>query len=239
MADIVIADTRSSVLARKKKRVRKPSTRRFIDPLAPSLLASTHSTRSVPGTESFLSPGISLPQEVKYNDITLAAVPTAQDLWRMYNGSALFSIAQGLQTFERIGRTIRVVGIVLRAAIETIGDPRTHVPFVMDFLWDQRVKAGAEVIDPDVLDVYAGIPQYNLPNALYNSRFKFIKRVELHPKHARSTLNVAIPCNKLVCYDFPTVGADSLANVNLWLTVASAYNSYNITGRLRILYVDA
>jgi hypothetical protein len=93
MADtlIRIADSRWSLAGvtstAKKKRYRKPSTRRFVDPLAPSLLSSTHAThttRSVPGTESFVIPGVSLPQEVKYNDITLAAVASHDSKFMAY-----------------------------------------------------------------------------------------------------------------------------------------------------------
>lgn len=192
-----------------------------------------------------------LPQEVKFFDYPLNSRGFG---WHYLATDALLNINQGYDASERIGRSIRVVGVVLRASVDsfTFQDlVRKPVPYTVDFVWNNMPG----VLAPRIEEIYAPIegqipdlaPYYPaLPNLSYSSKYAFIKRVSREPKHQISTLNVAFSCNKLINFETYDDGSTrQLTSSELLLTCASQPDVYNnepqleVLGLLRILYVDA
>lgn len=199
----------------------------------------------VGGAAAYMAPGMQLPQEVKYKDTAIANVPNQTGDWTIVCGNALFGIVQGSGNNQRIGRSIRVVGMVLRAAIVTngaaAGAAPSPQPYTMDFIWDRQCNGDLAT----VTQIYTGATRFQLPNPLYESRFKFIKRVERDAtlQQAWTTANVNIKCNKVVEFDASSGAAGAitdLSGTNLLITMSSADIAPVITGMVvRILYVDA
>ena len=201
---------------------------------APSLLAVA------PGSASTYAFVPNLPQEVKFRDIRVDWNNTYFDGWSYVLTSPCESINQGYGPSERIGRTIRVVGIVLRASVESVSTvlDLTPVsrPYTIDFLWDNRANDGIRPID----EVYGAnqniVPVQGLPNPLYSTKYQWIKRVDREPKHNFTTVNVTIPCNKVIDYTL----AGDYPLTELYVTASCETTTYlALDGRLRLLYVDA
>lgn len=193
------------------------------------------------------------PLEVKTYDIAcngtaLSASGFSHILTTVPAGGTQQSPIAGIQTGPnsnaRIGRQIRVVGIVLRGLINSSNQVTTEgEPYTMDVIWDSQSNG---VLAPtNVIYDVAGGPGavINLPNANYAKRFTFIKRLEVTGRAgiptAVSIVNCTIKTNRLVNFDASTGNTSDVEKNNLLLTFASVDPTATFTGVVRFLYVDA
>lgn len=158
--------------------------------------------------------------------------------------SPISGIRVGASFNARIGRQIRVVGIVVRGLINSSNQVTTEgEPYTMDVIWDSQ--ANGVLAPTNVLYDVAGGPGavINLPNANYAKRFTFIKRLEVTGRAgiptAVSIVNCTIKTNRLVCFDSDTGLTNDVEKNNLLLTFASVDPTATFTGVVRFLYVDA
>ncbi len=177
--------------------------------------------------------------ELKYFDLNVST-SVQNEFWNIIGSLALCSITQGTGNSQRIGRKIRVRGIVLRgkALIGNIpeGSGRYPGPYTMDFLWDKQCNGAVA----QVTDIYSTANAQGLPNPLFDDRFKFIKRVARDDPNSPYTLvNTKINCNQVITYDASTGNITDLSTVNLLLTMVTPFDATpTFTGILRVLYVD-
>ena len=202
-----------------------------------------------------MTAGVQKPQEVKFYDQRILQGITPDEGWSFLVpiGAGLGSIAdmrQGTGPSERIGRSIRVVGIVLRVEVECQGfdpDPPpgyrpSSVPYTVDLLWDLR-PAGPPNVDPGLIydeANYINAPQSAVPTVINLSRFKFIKRVErsdMSPTKLFSMVNMNIQCNKVIEFKDASTDYQSVT-VQPNLVISSAAG-LACSGTVRYLYVDA
>ena len=205
---------------------------------APSLLAVA------PGSASTYAFVPNLPQEVKSCDITVSTLAPLG--WQYLISDTFADISNGFAGDQRVGRSIRVVGIVFRASVLSCfqfpDEAITPLPYTIDFMWNHR----STIQPPDITEIYLrpGDQYYkSLPNPAL-PLLKFIKRVQREPKQNFTTVNVNIACNKVITWaSFPTFAPDT----ELYITCANQYSSapdpssfpLSIVSRLRVLYVDA
>jgi len=205
-----------------------------------------------PGSASAYAFVPNLPQEVKFKDIDVALDPYAiPQGWHFVSSLNLHAITPGTGPSQRIGRSIRLVGIVARMSIENppVRDPFLR-PYTLDFIWDRTPDLN-QLAPPSLAQIYgsADAPgihpdlQY-LPIPEHLSRFKFIKRVERCSKHVNSTLNFSHSCNELVTYSDSYIYR--IPSIDLLITAVvptvqgvSPQSPLFIRGVLRLLYVDA
>lgn len=186
-------------------------------------------------------------QEVKYKEFTTATnFQPATNGWAFLNTTLLSTIIQGTGPNDRIGRNIRVVGVVVRALVNT-DITGFFSPSSMDLVWDNQFNG----ILPGVSEIYnstlppnvATATGHSLPNPLFDQRFKFAKRVQIkNPNSALNLVDFNYTCNKIIEYKASTLtGAiTDLSASNIYLTFCSPGDSApQIDYSLRILYVDA
>jgi len=184
-------------------------------------------------------------QEVKYKDFvtTDAGVPVGSS-YAFINQTILASIQQGTGPNDRIGRNIRVVGVVVRALINTDVVPGTgtlYAPSTMDLVWDNQFNG----VGPLVSDIYLTGPgnivySHSLPNPLFDNRFKFAKRTQVkNPNGSLNLVDISYTCNKLIEYKASTGVVTDLTSCNLYLMMSTPGDTGNIAYSLRVLYVDA
>ena len=192
----------------------------------------------VGGATSTLSPSAPAPSpEVKYKDYNLVASPGTGG-WSIISSDSIYSIAQGTGYDQRVGRKIKVVGLVIRSAVSTSNVTTTPPgPYTMDVLWDNQMNGTI----PAITDIYVGGTSINLPNPLVDSRFQFIRRIGYNnPQSQHSLVNATISCNKLIEYKASTNLPADLTASNLLITFCSPYTSSpQLSGVVRVLYVDA
>uniref|UniRef100_UPI004048B147 hypothetical protein n=1 Tax=Yoonia sp. TaxID=2212373 RepID=UPI004048B147 len=163
--------------------------------------------------------------ELKYFDLNVAT-SVQNEFWNIIGSLALCSITQGTGNSQRIGRKIRVRGIVLRgkALIGNVpeGSGRYPGPYTMDFLWDKQCNGAV----PQVTDIYSTANAQGLPNPLFDDRFKFIKRLARDDPNSPYTLvNTKINCNQVITYDASTGNITDLSTVNLLLTMVTPFDA--------------
>jgi hypothetical protein len=145
----------------------------------------------VNGGHAVMIPNVLPPvQEVKYKErvtLTGSTVP-ANAGFTIIDSSVLQSIVQGTGTSDRIGRNIRVVGVVVRALVNSdivTGSGDLYSPVCMDLVWDNQCNG----VNAVVADIYsAPTLGHTLPNPLFDNRFKFSKRVQI--KQPQGSLNM-------------------------------------------------
>ncbi len=182
-------------------------------------------------------------QEVKFKDrVTIGTVP-ANSGFTIIDGSVLPSILLGPGANDRIGRNIRVVGVVVRALVNTdvvTGSGALYAPSTMDLVWDNQCNGVAALVS----DMYSNPTQgHSLPNPIFDNRFKFAKRSQI--KQPQGTLNLvdfSYTCNKLIEYKVnvvPGTVAD-LTSTNLYLVLSTPGDATSVVEfSIRVLYVDA
>lgn len=189
-------------------------------------------------------------QEVKTYDVSLSGTANSiSGFAHILNLAAtpqspIAGIRVGAASSQRIGRQIRVVGVVLRGVINSSNQVTTEgEPYTMDVIWDSQSNG---VLAPTniIYDVAGGAGSIvNLPNANYAKRFTFIKRLELNGRAgiptAQSIVNCTIKTNRLVNFDSDTGLTNDVEKNNLLLTFASVDPTATFTGVVRFLYVDA
>ena len=176
------------------------------------------------------------PPEVKFFDVPLTVASTSN--WQFVNTDSIFSIIQGTGANERIGRKIRVKGIVIRALVNTaIGSTTFASPWTIDLLWDQQANGAL----PAVTEVYTAAAPTSLPNPLFDERFQFIKRVSNNDPNAQlNIVNQSVKCDKVITYDKNTGTIVDLSSTNLIISYCTPGDAIPLLdGTVRILYVDA
>lgn len=179
---------------------------------------------------------IAPPPEVKFKDFNVLAAPATAN-WTIINSSSIFGINQGTGPSERIGRKIKVVGIVLRISVNTDIAASLFSPYTMDVLWDNQCNGAL----PAITDIYVGAGGINLPNPLVDERFQFIQRIKQNnPNTAVTIVDRSIKCNKTIDYKDTINAVTDLTGSNLIITFTSPSDATPaLSGIVRILYTDA
>ena len=182
--------------------------------------------------------------ECKYNDTPLL-VGTFPVGWTDISTSGLnvspFSnIFQGTGPSNRIGRKIRVIGIVVRLISVANG-----APLAFDLVRDKQCN-GVAATAAQVYTTPADPASF--PNPLEETRFQFMKRVE-NKNNALAlngagefTVSYSVKCNITVEYGQNLATIDALTSDNLTLFAcgtSTAVNQKIQSGQIRVLYVDA
>uniref|UniRef100_UPI004047FFC1 hypothetical protein n=1 Tax=Limnohabitans sp. TaxID=1907725 RepID=UPI004047FFC1 len=182
--------------------------------------------------------------EVKFFDTTLSVSGVAnvwQDLQPGLPLTFLSGIVQGTGPNQRIGRKIKVCGIILQHAwTQTDG-----APWKIDVIRDKQCNG----VQATAAQIYSVPNQFNgLPNPFEETRFQFVKRLQsFNPAQAlgiatgtTQNVSIALKANFTVEYSGNTGGVGDLTSDNLLLFCSSptAMTILN-RGYLRILYTDA
>lgn len=191
----------------------------------------------VGGASQRLSAGLPPPPEVKNRDIAISNTYAAVDVnaWKLISTDTIFPIVQGVGTNNRIGRKIRVIGLVLRMHA-IIGSTSNPAPSTVDLVWDKSPNGAL----PTIGQIYGGSSILALPNPDYAERFQFLKRIEINPPGNAVTTcrNCTLKMNHTVVFDKNDTLITDLETGNL-VVVASAKATGSFEGTLRVLYVDA
>jgi hypothetical protein len=177
--------------------------------------------------------GVPFPHEVKYRDIDLVQPAVGSGgTWSYLVDNALAPIKQGTGSGNRIGRSIRVVGVVYRMMLLSYG---SQFPYTMDVIWDASPKSTI----PQITEIYTSSALWALPNPNFGHRFQFAKRLaNQDPNSERNLLSGMLECNKVVTYTGNTGSIADVENNSLLVTFA-ALNEPVVGGTLRVLFVDA
>lgn len=232
----------ASVRARPNAKYRRGPYRKRL-PYRMPYPSKLRTIRSVPGARPTMSVGLPRPQEVKYCDINSTdgtldpskwtQPSTGGGNWHLLSTNSVGAITQGGGNSQRLGREIRVVGIVYRMNVFTA---TSAGPSTIDFVWDSQCNN----LPPGNVDIiYNNVSRTALSNPLHEERFTFLKRLETRdPQNQNVTLSGMIKCNKQITYSGNTGFTNSVVTNNLVVT-CSAQTIPTITGSYRILYVDA
>lgn len=190
-------------------------------------------------------------QEVKTFNIDVNGVsPSGGGFTTMYssataiNAAFLGGIIPGAGPTERIGRQIRVVGLVLRGFIVCPNAiyPNEGVPYTIDMLWDKQPN-GFIATPLTIYDQSPSASIINLPNANFTKRFSFVKRIQMSGRAgiptARQLIDATIRTNKLVSYDNAAANASSVEQNSFLISWCSDVVASTFSGVLRVMYVDA
>lgn len=209
----------------------------------PRVPKSVISQVGVAGAVSRMTAGPQQPQEIKQVEINTIIDTPLTGNWHYLNAtSALLSqVRVGAAANQRVGKKIRVVGIMLRGTANT-ADPSVggsgigNEPFCIDMIWDTQCN-GAQA---NLAAVYSTVAFESLPNVLYQDRFRWIKRYNHAGGNGATTaVNMTAKCNKLIEYIQDTGAVVDLMKTNLLVTFATSDTNPTFIGTLRILYVDA
>lgn len=175
------------------------------------------------------------PPELKYLDINIST--STGTSWQILSTLALASIVQGTGNQQRIGRKIRVKGVVFRA-ISTLGVASNNAqnPFTIDFIWDKQCNGAT----PTIGTIYQNGAAQNLPNPDNDERFVWQKRVSRDdPNSNFQIVNTSFKCNKLITYDGSTGNMSDLTSTNLLVTYVCPFDADpTLTAVMRILFID-
>ena len=182
--------------------------------------------------------------EVKSALNAITVVGTAGNFVQFDNGDLLSSIVQGTEPYQRIGRKIRVIGIIVRMDFQVPPGPWTF-----DLVRDKQCNG----ITATTSLVYSDPTKWSTPpNNLYEERFQFMKRTEnlnssQEPFGASgnfTTVGISYQkkCNFVVEYAASTGATADLVSDNLLFFGCNGNASGPISpsnkGFIRFLYVD-
>jgi len=149
-------------------------------------------------------------------------------------------IVQGTGPSQRIGRKIRVIGIVVRLIAIANG-----APLAFDLVIDKQCNGA--VAGAGQVYLTPGDPA-SFPNPFEETRFQFLKRVE-NKNYALAlngagefTVSYTVKCNKMVEYQTSTGAVGDLTSDNLTMfacATSGAVAQKIQSGQIRVLYVDA
>ena len=154
--------------------------------------------------------------------------------------SPFAQIVQGTGPSQRIGRKIRVIGIVVRLIAVANGSP-----LAFDLVIDKQCN-GAPATVAQVYSTPADPASF--PNPFEETRFQFLRRVEnknyalANSGQGEFTVSYTVKCNKVVEYNATTGNISDLTSDNLYMfaCATSTLAAQKIqSGQLRVLYVDA
>lgn len=212
----------------------------------PRKKARVVSQRPVPGAFARMTVGIPRPQEVKVQEINVNHTGVSGG-WQFIGSTGyglMGSIVQGTDFGNRIGRDIRVVGIVYRlSCISASGTAGSYdpLPYTVDMLWDSQSNGQI----PNIANIYQTTVRTALTNPEFEDRYTFIKRCEVRdPQQRTTTLSGMIKTNRLVSYvgsgaTPDPLGVLSVLKNNFLITCSSADSTPTFVGTIRVLYVDA
>jgi hypothetical protein len=193
-----------------------------------------------------------LAPEVKYIEggFTSPAAGTAGN-WVTLNNLLAANIVQGTGTNNRIGKNIRIVGIVYRMAVKygtSVTTPASEIgrPYTIDFIWDKKPTNVSATIQEIYDSAAAGgaIDGTILPNPRQETRFTWQKRIEkAAPNGDFSLVAGSFKCNKFVSYSGNSgiLGEQEQNDliVNFGHCALEVTNRASLSGRIRMLFVDA
>lgn len=191
-----------------------------------------------------MTAGLPPPPEIKNFDSTISiASDYADTKIQISPDDILAGIVQGASPNQRVGRTIRVVGLVLRLTCQAVADganPPLSQPYTVDVLWDNQTSNATPAAPPDITEVYTGPQMDALPNVNFSERFQFFKRFNSPPARSEyvSIVNATLKCSKIVEYKASTAALSDLTKCNLLMYMVSPGN-FQVEGTVRVLYVDA
>lgn len=179
------------------------------------------------------------PQEIKYFDSTGSGV-IGTPLWSIISSASVHGITIGGGPSQRIGKNIRVVGLVFRATVQTdvaIPAAGTAVPFTMDFILDRQCNG----LLATAAEMYSTSTGNSLPNPLYDTRFKFLKRVaNKNPNSPYTQVDFNIKMNELFEFKDTSGTIADLSTKNIYVSyVSPADAASGVNYYMRVLYVDA
>jgi len=183
--------------------------------------------------------------EVKFSDLPLT-VGTFPFGWtdistQAGNISPFSLITFGTSPLERIGRKIRVIGIIVRAVCESAGAPMSF-----DLVVDKQCN-GVTATAAQVYTTPADPSSF--PNPYEETRFRYLKRIE--NKNNALAVNavgqylVSFQVKTNLMVEFNNGGGQTVANLtsdNLILFACSCTTGALqkiVSGQIRVLYVDA
>lgn len=190
----------------------------------------------VPGANAYVPRSLySAPPELKYFDINLASGTGTS--WQILSNQSLCSIVQGTGASQRIGRKIRVKGVVFRGT-STLGVSTNNAwnPYTIDFIWDKQCNGASPLIG----SIYVNGAAQNLPNPENDERFMWQKRYAKNdPNSNFQLIDTSFKCNKLITYDGSTGSLADLTSTNLLVTYVCPFDADpTLVAVMRILYVD-
>jgi len=183
----------------------------------------------VPGAGTRMSPNVSLSAEVKFKDTAVNFNSLTGD-WALAMNNALAGITQGTGNGNRVGRSIKIVGVIYRFNVFS----GTGQPFSVDIGCDKQANSAIPVIG----DIYASVANTSLPNPVYERRYQFWKRHEV--KDPNSTVTIvsgSINKQQVVNYSGNLGTIADMEDANLFVSI-SATRDVDIEGSFRVLYVD-
>lgn len=197
----------------------------------------------VGGAQQRMTMGLPPPPEIKTYDTSVSAT-TATGNWTRYSPDATIAgIVIGTTSSNRIGRKIRVVGIVVR--MEVTSSVAALYPWTMDLLWDKQPNgASPNLAAGSTNSPYSDVDRNSLPNSNFTQRYQFVKRVQSSPDQSVSTATIdySIKCDKIVSYD-GVAGTIADVETNNLLLLGSVTSPASVglvvQGNIRILFVDA
>ena len=181
--------------------------------------------------------------ECKFFDST-ANCTTATNTWTQVDlGAILSGIVQGTGPSERVGRKIKVVGLVIRLAFTTSASTLWCVDVVRDKQCNGAAATAAQIYT-------LPFEFTSLPSPFEETRFQFIKRfqqqnfVNVGAGGANGQMvSKALKCNFTAEYNANTGAVTDLTSDNLQVymntlnTTAAAIG--NVRSVIRVLYTDA
>ena len=206
---------------------------------APSTARAHLSQAGVPGAKAYMGVGIQQPQEIKNLDVALDHNPLTGS-WSYISSAALALIRVGAGPNQRVGRKIRLMGILLRCTVYTGTAAQTVIgqPYSMHLIKDTQCNGNV----PGTTTVYATPADRNsLPSSLHNQRFNWLKAVEVTQglQTSSSMVTYTHKCNMVVFYDADTGLVSDLERNNIILAFSADTATPTIKGTLRFTYVDA
>ena len=187
--------------------------------------------------------------ECKFFDSPISIAGVTQTWTRIDNNALLSGIIQGTGPQQRVGRKIKVVGIVVRYAFQV-----NQGPYCFDLVRDKQCNGVAAT----AAQIYTNPNEYGaLPNPFEETRFQFMKRLEnYNPAQASPavtntacSISFVKKCSITVEYNGTTGAVADLTsdNVQLYCNSAQVGALAGITntgagaerGIIRVLYTDA
>lgn len=190
----------------------------------------------VPGANAYVPRSLyAAPPELKYFDINLSTGTGTS--WQILSNQSLCSIVQGTGASQRIGRKIRVKGVVFRGT-STLGVSTNNAwnPYTIDFIWDKQCNGASPVIG----SIYVNGAAQNLPNPENDERFVWQKRYAKNdPNSNFQLIDTSFKCNRLITYDGSTGSLSDLTSTNLLVTYVCPFDADpTMVAVMRILFID-
>ena len=184
--------------------------------------------------------------ECKFFDST-ANCTTATNTWTQVDlGAILSGIVQGTGPSERVGRKIKVVGLVIRLAFTTSASTLWCVDVVRDKQCNGAAATAAQI--------YTVATDFStLPNPFEETRFAFVKRFQqqnfvnleqIAGATAQQMVSKALKLNFQAEYNASTGAVTDLTSDNLQIFMCvcapdTSANIPNVKSFCRVLYTDA